>query len=89
VNDPGPESEGGWNVAKVLGLIVGLLGMVGFGVCGLCGLALSLSDLGSSGGSGFVLVMALSGLALAALFFLLVRAMFRSARRRPPGASGP
>ena len=88
MNEPGGDSEGGWSVGKVLGLIVGLIGMVGFGVCGLCGLAIgSFGDMGSS--TSFVLVLSIIGLALAALFFLLVRAMFRRARRKPPGVSGP
>jgi hypothetical protein len=85
VNEPG--SEGGWNVAKVLGLIIGLIGMVGFGVCGLCGLAISFGGVGSD--TGFVLFLSFGGLALGGLFFLLVRAMIRSARRKPPGSPGP
>ncbi len=45
MNEPNPAgSEGGWNAARVLGMIVGILGMVGFGFCGLCGLAFGISD---------------------------------------------
>ena len=82
MNEPEPGSGGGWNVAKVLGLIVGLLGMAGFGVCGVFGLLLGITS-----SMGFAVVCGIIGLLLAAAFSLLVRAMTRSARRKPPDAS--
>jgi hypothetical protein len=86
MNEPGQDSGGGgWNVAKVLGLLVGLLGMAGFGFCGLCGIVLGVGSGGHD--MGFILTCGIAGLVIAGVFFLLVRAMIRSARRRPPGAS--
>ena len=81
MNEPGPGSEGGWNAARVLGMIVGVLGMVGFGFCSLCGLAMGIGDGGRYWGT--VLMFVIPGLILTFLFFLLVRAMVRRARRRP------
>ena len=83
MNDPGPDSGGGgWSAGKVLGLIVGLLGMAGFGFCGLCGIVLSLNSGGSE--TGFILTCGIAGVVVASVFFLLVRGMIRSARRKPP-----
>ena len=87
MNEPKPGSEGGWNGARVLGMIVGVLGMVGFGFCSLCGLAIGVSDNGRYWGT--VLMFVIPGLVLTFLFFLLVRAMVRRARRKAPGSSGP
>ncbi len=78
-----PESDGGWSIAKVLGLIVGLLGMAGFGFCGLCGLVLGFGS--NVAEMGLILTCGILGLLIAGAFFLLARAMVRSARRKPPG----
>jgi hypothetical protein len=85
MNDPDRASGEGWNVGKVIGLIVGLLGMAGFGFCGLCGLVLGVGSGGKE--MGFIVTCGIAGLIIAGLFFLLVRGMIRSARRKPPGAS--
>jgi biotin transporter BioY len=80
MNEPNPgASDGGWNAARVLGMIVGILGMVGFGFCSLCGLAFGISD---SKLWGAVLMFSIPGLILAVLFFLLVRTVVRRARRK-------
>lgn len=73
------DSEGGWTPGRVIGLIVGLIGMGGFGFCSLCGLVIGA---GSANLWGTVLVFALPGLGVTFLFFLLVRAMIRRARKR-------
>ena len=78
-----PDSEGGWTFVRIIGALVGLIGMVGFGVCGLLGLVISANG-GLGASDGFIFLLALAGLALAALFFMLVRAMFRNSRRKPP-----
>jgi biotin transporter BioY len=81
MNEPNPGGpEAGWNAARVLGMIVGILGMVGFGFCSLCGLVFGVSD---SKLWGTVLMFAIPGLILAVLFFLLVRTVVRRARGRP------
>lgn len=85
MNEPEPGTEGGWNAARVLGMIVGVLGMVGFGFCSLCGLALGLS--GGSRDWEIVIWFVIPGFILAFLFFLLVRAMVRRSRRKPPDSS--
>jgi biotin transporter BioY len=78
----GEEPSGtGWTAGKVIGLAVGLIGMIGFGVCSLCGLAMSFQ---SPDALGVVLMFAVPGLIVAALCFLLVRKMVRSARKSPP-----
>ena len=85
--EPG-ESDGGWTFGRILGLIVGLLGMGGFGFCSLCGLVV-----GTTTRDMFVAVLpfAIPGLGVAFLFFLLVRAMVRRARKpaTPPPAPPP
>jgi|EndMetStandDraft_5_1072996.scaffolds.fasta_scaffold688906_1 biotin transporter BioY len=86
MNEPNPGAEGGWNAARVLGMIVGVLGMVGFGVCSLCGLVIGAGD---PKYWSTVLVFTIPGIILTVLFFFLVRAVSRRARRKPPGAAGP
>ena len=81
MNEPNPGSEGGWNAARALGMIIGVLGMVGFGFCSLCGLAIGFGDSGKYWGA--VLMFVIPGLILTFLFFLLLRAMVRRARRKP------
>jgi hypothetical protein len=74
------ESDGGgWTPGRVIGLIVGLIGMGGFGFCSLCGLVIGADSpkLWST-----VLMFAVPGLGATFLFFLLVRAMIRRARKR-------
>lgn len=83
MNEPESGSDGGWSVGKVLGLVVGLLGMAGFGFCGLCGIVLGMGSGGSE--MSFILTCGVAGLVVAGVFFLLVRAIIRSARRKPPG----
>jgi hypothetical protein len=73
------ESDGGWTPGRVIGLIVGLIGMGGFGFCSLCGLVLGA---GNSSLWSTVLMFSVPGLGLTFLFFLLVRAMIRRARKR-------
>ena len=85
MNEPNPGSDGGWNAARVLGMIVGVLGMVGFGFCSLCGLAVGISDNGRY--LGTVLAFAIPGLILAVLCFLLIRTVRRRARGKR--VSGP
>jgi biotin transporter BioY len=79
MNEPNPAPEGGWNAARVLGMIVGLIGMVGFGFCSLCGLAFGVSD---SKLWGAVLMFSIPGLMFAVLFFFLVRTVIRRVRRK-------
>ena len=83
-----PDSEGGWSIGKVLGVVIGLLGMVGFGVCGLVGLTFGLGGLGSSGGARggavFLVLLSLCGLGIAVGCFLLVRTLARRAWGEPP-----
>ena len=79
MNEPEPDSGGGWTVGRVLGLIVGILGMAGFGVCGVCGLLL-----GTTSSMGFAALCGVVGLLIAAAFALLVRAMTRRAQGKPP-----
>ena len=84
MNEPQDSSGQGWTFAKVVGLIVGLIGMAGFGVCSLCGLVMSTQGRGML---SIVWMFVLPGLGITVLFFLLVRAMIRSARKRPPPPS--
>lgn len=72
-------SGGGWTFFKVLGFILGVIGMVGFGLCSLSGIVVMVAD-GFSGALDY-LVFIVPGLLLTWLFFLMVRAIFRSARR--------
>lgn len=87
MNEPGAGPEGGWNAARVLGMIVGVLGMVGFGFCSLCGIVMGVSDNGRYWSA--ILAFVIPGLVLTLLFFLLVRAVARRVRRKPPGSSAP
>jgi hypothetical protein len=75
-----PDKTGGWTFFKVVGVIVGTIGMLGFGLCSLCGLVMGVA----SGGSdiGIFLAYSLPGLVLASLFFLMIRAIVRAARRK-------
>jgi hypothetical protein len=84
LEQPG-ESEGGWTFGRIVGLIVGLVGMGGLGFCSLCGLVIGA---GSPGMMSAVLLFAIPGLGVAFLFFLLVRAMVRRARK-PPAPPAP
>jgi sugar phosphate permease len=86
MSEPNPGPEGGWNAARALGMIVGVLGMVGFGFCSLCGLVMGFSDNGRYWEA--VAVFVSIGIVLTFLFFLLVRAVLRRARRKPSDASG-
>jgi biotin transporter BioY len=79
MNEPNPGIEGGWNAARVLGMIVGIIGMAGFGFCSLCGLVFGVSD---SKLWGIVLMFSIPGLILAVLFFFLVRTVVRRVRRK-------
>jgi hypothetical protein len=84
MNAPESGSRGGWNFWKILGLIIGCVGMGGFGACGLWGLAVGLSA-GASGGDGWSQLFVFCGIAgvvLAALFFLLIRAVLRRVGRK-------
>jgi len=87
MNERDPGSEGGWNGARVLGMIVGVIGMVGFGVCSLCGLVIGTSDNGRYWEAAAVFVGI--GIVLTFLFFLIVRAVLRRVRRKPPDVPGP
>ena len=87
MNEPDPGSDGGWNAARVLGMIVGVIGMVGFGFCSLCGIAAGITGNGTLW--GVVFAFAIPGLILAYLFFLLVRTVIRRVRNKPSGAPGP
>ena len=79
MNEPDPGSEGGWNGARVLGMIVAVIGMVGFGVCSLCGIALGIGDKYW----GTILAFVIPGLILTFLFFLLARTIVRRVKRKP------
>src|SRR5262245_45059470 len=81
MNEPDPGSEGGWNAARVLGMIVGVIGMVGFGFCSLCGVVMGFSDNGKYW--EVILVFVVPGFILTLLAFLLVRAVIRRVRRKP------
>jgi hypothetical protein len=70
---PRPQGGSGWSVAKVIGVIVGLLGMAGFGLCTLCGLIFV-------GSEPDVFIWMLAGAVMTFLFGWLVVAMFRKAR---------
>ena len=81
MNAPGPGSEGGWNGARVLGMIVAVVGMVGFGICSLCGIAVGVSDNGRYWGT--VLAFVIPGLILTLLFIWLARTIVRRVKRKP------
>ena len=78
--NPGSGSEGGWNAARILGMIVGVIGMVGFGVCSLCGIVIGMGD---SRWWGAVAAFTIPGIILTALFFWLIRTVLRRANRKP------
>ncbi len=81
MNEPKAGSEGGWNAARVLGMIVAVVGMVGFGVCSLCGIAMGISDRGRYWST--VLGFVIAGLVLTFLFILLARTILRRVKRKP------
>lgn len=81
MSEPGPGPEGGWNGARVLGMIVAVVGMVGFGVCSLCGIAIGIGDSGRYWGT--VLAFVIPGVILTLLFILLARTIIRRVKRKP------
>ena len=65
----------GWDLPKVLGVILGIIGMIGFGLCTFCGLLI-----GSAYGEG-VNSIALWGGGMTVLSIWLIIAMVRKARQ--------
>jgi biotin transporter BioY len=81
MNEPDPGSEGGWNAARVVGMIVAVVGMVGFGVCSLCGIAMGVSDNGRYWSA--IIWFVIPGFILTFLFILLARSIARRVKRKP------